>query len=191
MKTLVMDTASKFLYFSFLDNDEVIYERFLEGHNNHSDNLLKEIDLALKATNLNFKDFSKVIVGIGPGSYTGLRVSLTVSKMLAWSLNIPLYKVSSLSLLGSGYLSEDGIYAITMKAKKNHLYAKLIEVKDSKINEIYHDLFSEENSFFEKIKEYNYYLVNEDNYKINLEMLSLELVEEVHHLVPNYIQKEV
>lgn len=191
MKTLVMDTASKFLYFAFLDSDKVIYEVFDEGKNNHSDNLLKKIEIALAETNLKLKDFSRIIVGIGPGSYTGLRVSVTVAKTLAWSLNIPLYITSSLSLLGSGYFNQAGVYAITLRAKKNHVYGKLIEVEADNIKVIFEDGFYNDDEFLEKVKSYSYKLVNEENYKINLDKLNLEKVDNIHKLTPNYIQKEI
>jgi len=191
MKTIVLDTASKYLYFSFLENGQVLYEKFQAGKNNHSDNLLNSIEAALEECNLKLKDFSNVLVGIGPGSYTGLRVSVTVAKMLAWTLKLNFYQVSSLNLLGSGYFDNDGIYAITIKAKKNHLYGKLIEVKSGNISTLITDMFSEENLFFEKIKNYDYKLINEENYKINIGKLYWEKVDNLHNLTPNYIQKGI
>ena len=188
---LVMDTASKFLYFCFIDKNNVIHEEYHEGKNNHSDNLLKKIENALVEKNLKLNNFSEILVGIGPGSYTGLRVSVTVAKILAWTLNIPLYKVSSLDLLSSGYYSKDGIYATTIRAKKNHVYGKLFEVVDGKINILLNDVFLEDDIFFDKIKGYKYTLINEENYKINSEKLIVEKVENIHTLTPNYIQKEI
>lgn len=191
MKTIVLDTASKYLYFAFLEDAQVIYEVFKEGKNNHSDNLLNYLEVALKECNLTFKDFEKIIVGIGPGSYTGLRVSVTVAKMLAWTLNIDLYITSSLSLLGSGYLNKDGIYAITIKAKKNYVYGKLLEVNNGKIITILEDTFMEEVEFLKNIEDYDYQLINEENYKINIGKLILERVDNLHTLTPNYIQKGI
>lgn len=191
MKTIILDTASKYLYFSFLEDDKVIYEVFREGKNNHSDNLLNYVEAALDECNLKLGDFSKVVVGIGPGSYTGLRVSMTVAKMLAWSLNLELYITSSLSLLASGYFNVDGNFAITIKAKKNHIYGKFIEVKNGKVSTLMDDLFSEESVFFESIKDYNYKLINEENYKIDTRKLILEKVDNLHALTPNYIQKGI
>lgn len=191
MLSLVLDTSSKFLYFSFLENEKVIYEKFLEGKNDHSDNLLKEISFGLKEINLEIKDFNRIIVGKGPGSYTGLRVSMTVAKMLSWSLNIPLYTTSSLSLLASNYLKTDGIYAITMRAKKQHVYGKLIIVENSKCEVVIDDLFLEESKYFELIKIYSYKLVNENNYAINPNNVELSKVEDLHSLTPNYIQREI
>lgn len=190
-KVLVIDTSSKYLYFSFLVDEKVLYEVFLEGKNNHSENLLVEIEKGLKKFGLNLKDFKRIIVGIGPGSYTGLRVGVTVSKVLAWTNLNELYEVSSLDLLASDYFAIDGIYAITMKAKKDHIYGKLIEVKDGNINVIITDNFFIEKDFFEMIKEYNYKLINEDNYKVNPFNLKPKLVTNVHTLSPNYIQKGI
>jgi len=190
-KTLVLDTASKYLYFAFLDDDNIVYDCFLEGQNNHSENLLKEIEKGLEKENFKLKDFQKIIVGIGPGSYTGLRVSVTVAKMLAWTANIPIFSLSSLTLLASGRLDKDGIYAITMKAKKDAIYGKLVEVKNGKVLEIIPDDFFFEKEFFEKIKEYDYTLINEVNYLVNPLKLNGEKVENVHALNPNYIQKGV
>lgn len=191
MRTLVMDTASKYLYFSFVEDGRVLYEVFDEGKNNHSDNLLNKIEVGLEKCNLKLKDFSKIVVGIGPGSYTGLRVSVTVAKMLAWTLNLELYSCSSLDLLGSGYFKENGIYAINIKAKKNHVYGKLLEVKDGIINVLKNDLFSEDSEFFDSIKSYKYKLINEENYKIDINKLIIRKVDNLHQLTPNYIQKEI
>ncbi|MFA7435104.1 MAG: tRNA (adenosine(37)-N6)-threonylcarbamoyltransferase complex dimerization subunit type 1 TsaB [Bacilli bacterium] len=191
MKTLVMDTASKYLFFSFIENGQVLYEVMDEGKNNHSDNLLKKIELALIETNLSLKDFKRIVVGIGPGSYTGLRVSVTVAKMLAWTLGIDLYIVSSLSILSSGHFDNDGIYAVTIRAKKNHVYGKLVEVNGGIQKILINDMFSSDEVFFDMIKNYNYKLVNEENYKIKYENMLLEKVDNLHQLNPNYIQRGI
>lgn len=191
MKTLILDTASKFLYVSFLEDDKIIYCEFLEGKNNHSDNLLKVIEEGLNSLNMKVKDFNKIILGIGPGSYTGLRVSVTVAKMFSWTLNIPLAIISSLDLLSSGYVDRDGIYAVTMIAKKNHVYGKLIQVQNHEVTVLINDCFMEELKFLEIIKNYNYFLVNENNYLIEPKNLKPWVVSDLHQLTPNYIQREI
>ena len=79
MKTMIMDTSSEYLIISLLDDNKVIYEYIVPGKNNHSDNLLKKIEEGLNQTGLEVKDFDKIVCGIGPGAYTGLRVALTVA----------------------------------------------------------------------------------------------------------------
>jgi tRNA threonylcarbamoyladenosine biosynthesis protein TsaB len=191
MKTLVLDASSNILYISFYDNNKEIYLIKGEGRNNHSENLLQAVSAGLDQCNLRLSDFKKIIVGIGPGSYTGLRVALTVAKMFAWTLEIPLYTASSLDILASGYFNNDGIYAITSRAKKGHVYGKLLEIKSGGQNVIFDDCFLETEKFLKKIEGYNYFEVNSDNYRFNPLNLNIHPVSNLHELTPNYLRSEI
>lgn len=191
MKTMILDTSSLFLYVCFLEDDQIIYSVFSEGKNNHSENLLKIIEEGLHLNNLNVNDFNKIIVGIGPGSYTGLRVSLTVAKMFSWTLNIPLFTVSSLDLLGSGHFDGDGIYAITMAAKKDYVYGKLIEVNAKMQYVIIDDSFLRSDEFFNSISSYQYQLIDKSKYLVNPINLKVTKVKDLHSLAPNYLRGEL
>ena len=81
MRTMVLDTSSNLLYICFLENEKVIYEIKSIGLNNHSDHLLPLIEEGLNKLQLQVKDFDRIILGDGPGAYTGLRVSMSVAKM--------------------------------------------------------------------------------------------------------------
>lgn len=70
----------------------------------------------LNENKLSLKDLYGIIVGIGPGSYIGSRLSVLTSKILALELNIPLYQISSLLLLSSGY--KENILTPKIYAKK-------------------------------------------------------------------------
>ena len=132
MKVLILDTSSNYLYLH-LSNGSDEYNVVLEGKNNHSEKLMPLIEEGLNKLNLEVKDLERIVCGIGPGSYTGLRVGLTVCKVFAWTASIPLYVISSLTILGSGYLKKDGKYAICNTAKKDYLYTKVINVIDGKV----------------------------------------------------------
>ena len=192
MKTMVIDTSTQLLIVSFVEDDKVLYEVKKVGNNNHSDNLLKQIEIGLKATNLGVVDFNRIIVGIGPGAYTGLRVSLTVAKMFCWTLNIPLYTVSSLDLLASGHFRTDGRYAVMMKAKKDYVYGKIFAVKAGVEVTLEPEVFMERNSFLEVIEKYQQIkIIDEDaiNYlSLNLDDNKLLLVEDSSFLEPNYLR---
>ena len=127
MLEMILDTSSPNLYISFVDGEKEIYTKIVKTINNHSEIFLDNIKMGLDECGLKVEDFSRIIDGIGPGSYTGLRVSLTVAKMFSWTKNIPLYTVNSLYILGSGYYSQDGKYAIMNVAKKNHYYYQLLQ----------------------------------------------------------------
>ncbi|WP_457826661.1 tRNA (adenosine(37)-N6)-threonylcarbamoyltransferase complex dimerization subunit type 1 TsaB, partial [Staphylococcus aureus] len=68
---------------------------------NHSIQLMPTVKMLLEEANLTPKQLDAIIVAKGPGSYTGLRIGVTTAKTLAYTLNIPLYGVSSLQALAA------------------------------------------------------------------------------------------
>lgn len=193
MKTLLIDTSTSFLFVSFYDEEkkERLFFKQMISHNNHSENIINVIEEGLKETNLKLKDFDKVIVGYGPGSYTGLRVGMVVAKMTAYSLNIPLYVVSSLTFVGSNYLKEDGTYIIYNIAKKDHCYLKLAVVNNGYVDVLVDDTFTTDIEFNKYVDKYNPFIINEDNYVINEDIIIRlsKKVDDIHSLVPNYLRK--
>ena len=193
MKTLLIDTSTKYLFVIFYDETkkERLFFKQMISHNNHSENIIGVIEEGLQATNLKLKDFDKVLVGYGPGSYTGLRVGMVVGKMMAYSLNIPLYVISSLSFVGSKYFSEDGTYIVYNIAKKDHCYNKLVVVRNGYIDGLIDDMFTTDIEFNKYVDKYKPFIINEDNYQIDEEII-LRLskkVEDIHNIVPNYLRK--
>ena len=138
------------------------------------------------------KDFNNIIIGVGPGAYTGLRVSMTVAKMFAWTLKIPLYTVSSLDLLTSGYYNQDGLYGVMLKAKKNYSYTKIFSIENGKYKQIEYEMFLLVTEFKNKIASYqNIKLIQNDNILINpllLTKLHVNKVDNIHILEPNYLR---
>ena len=98
MYSLVLDTSTKFLYLALVKDETVISERIFEGSKNHAGNSVYQLDLMLKENYITVSDLSSIYCGKGPGSYTGLRISVTIAKMLASFKDIKLYAVSSLFL---------------------------------------------------------------------------------------------
>ena len=193
MRTLLIDTSTSFLFVSFYDETkkERIFYKQMVSHNNHSENIINVIEEGLKEANLKLKDFDKVVVGYGPGSYTGLRVGMVVAKMAAYSLDIPLYVVSSLTFVGSNYFVKDGTYIIYNIAKKDHCYLKLAVVNNGYIDTLVDDMFTTDEEFNKYVNKYNPLVINESNYVINEDIIIrlAKKVDDIHSLVPNYLRK--
>lgn len=68
--------------------DEMVFTA--ESKIQKSQMLLPFIETVLKENNLTLKDITEIEVNTGPGSFTGIRVGVSIAQTLAWSLNIPL-----------------------------------------------------------------------------------------------------
>jgi tRNA threonylcarbamoyladenosine biosynthesis protein TsaB len=88
---LAIDSSAKKFSIAIERDGVLLIERRSEVLDNHNEFLSLAISGCLKEVKLSAKDISGIIVGSGPGSFTGLRIGLGVAKGLSFALNIPLY----------------------------------------------------------------------------------------------------
>ncbi|SDN36179.1 tRNA threonylcarbamoyladenosine biosynthesis protein TsaB [Paenibacillus sp. yr247] len=101
-RCLAIDTSSSAMTVAILDNGKMLGEVSSYAERNHSIGLLPHIQDLLANLNLKPKDLQSVAVGQGPGSYTGVRIAVSVGKTFAWSLGLDLIGVSSLEAMALG-----------------------------------------------------------------------------------------
>ena len=99
MATLLLDSSNTSLSVGIESNGSLLGFTSYESWQSQSEHMIPEIDKLLKEFNLTRKDISGIVTSIGPGSYTGVRISLTIAKVIALCLNAPVYPVSSLRVL--------------------------------------------------------------------------------------------
>ena len=99
MYQLLLDSSNKYLSVGISKNKKVIDSIFYEAWQRQSEVMVLETENILKRNKVDVKDLDSIVVGIGPGSYTGVRIAITIAKTMAYALKLKLYKVSSLSLL--------------------------------------------------------------------------------------------
>lgn len=99
MYQLLLDSSNVFLSVGLAKDGKVVDKIFYEAWQRQSEMMATEVGNILERNNISKEDLDGVVVGIGPGSYTGVRIGVTIAKTIAYALNIKIYAKSSLSLL--------------------------------------------------------------------------------------------
>ncbi len=134
MKILGIDTTSKFLCLALYDNAKV-YTCDLELGRRHSALLVPIIKSSIDALGWDIGDIDYFACGIGPGSFTGLRIGLAVIKGLAFGSNKPVIGIPSLDImaLNAASIKTDKAVIPVIDAKRNLIYCGFYEIKDGKL----------------------------------------------------------
>ena len=96
MYYLGIDTTNKYLIVSIFNDDQVLYFYQADSNRNVSELANVEIAEAFDSLDLSPSDLKAIVVTRGPGSFTGVRIGLTIGKVMATTLDIPLFSLSSL-----------------------------------------------------------------------------------------------
>ncbi len=131
MKVLAIDTANYVMGVALLNEQEVVGEIITNVKKNHSVRLMPAIEQLLKECDTKPSDLEKIVVAEGPGSYTGVRIGVTVAKTLAWSLQIPITGVSSLEVLAANASYFDGYICPLFDARRQQIYTGLYTYEDT------------------------------------------------------------
>jgi len=99
MITLAIDTSFHYLTLVLYRDKDVINSIQKEAFKQQSETILVEINALFDKANISPKDLNRIVLTDGPGSYTGLRIGMTVAKVLGALANIEVYTLSSLHVL--------------------------------------------------------------------------------------------
>ena len=108
-----------------------VEEQTLDAHTMPSETIVTALDTVLTANNRRVHEFAAMVVGLGPGSFTGLRVALATIKGLAFGSQIPVYGISSLALMAAGVPSEEPKtrwVAPILDARHGQLFSALYQI---------------------------------------------------------------
>ncbi|MDU1043343.1 MULTISPECIES: tRNA (adenosine(37)-N6)-threonylcarbamoyltransferase complex dimerization subunit type 1 TsaB [Peptoniphilus] len=124
MKVLGIDTSTKTTAIGLIDDDEVLAEYNLTGRVSHSESVTDMIEEIFEKFEFNIEEIDLIAVGIGPGSFTGLRIGITIAKVMAFALKKEVIGVSSLIANG---MSDAGVVATIVDARRGNVYASIIK----------------------------------------------------------------
>lgn len=180
MLELVLDSATKKLYIALVLDKKVVYEKYYSEKNAHATHIVDGINIGLNSINLKAKDINHIVCGIGPGSYTGVRMAVTVAKMLSSFSDIKLSKISTLRLMSS---NEDDKTLVYIDARRGNAFAAIYDGNSIIMDDSFVSLDNIDKSLYSKI-------ITEDNFIVNpIRVIELaKIVNEPDLLVPNYLR---
>ncbi len=174
---LFIDTHNDLITIALKNKDDLFIKE-QESEYSHSIYVMPMIESIFKENNLDIKDLEKVIVVNGPGSFTGIRIGISIAKTIAYALNI---KINSISSLKAYLLSNDTEEDKMAVIEDNKGYYLCVFDKDNNciIDECYKNELTEE---YKQVP-HNLNINKIIEYTNNIES------ENPHHIKANYIKK--
>ncbi len=153
MKIVAIDTATETGSVAFLEDTCLQAEYRIRRKRIQSRKLTPVIQMLLSDLEWDFSDLSGVAVSIGPGSFTGLRIGLSVAKGIAFARDLPLTSVISLDALALSYAENPMLVCPMIRFRKQDYYLAMYKWDGSKMERV-----SEYNVLH--LKELNEFLVD-------------------------------
>ena len=119
MLTLCMDTSHVLLVVALIEDDKVIAKTQEYCWKKQSEEIFPALDKLMNEANKKVEDIDSIVITEGPGSYTGVRIAMTIAKVFAATKKIDLYTISTLQLY-AGNLSNT---LVLLDARGNRVYS--------------------------------------------------------------------
>jgi tRNA threonylcarbamoyladenosine biosynthesis protein TsaB len=153
---LQIETATTVCSVALSENGNLLSYKEIQQRNVHAEVITLFIDEVLKTAGKQFRDLSAVAVSCGPGSYTGLRIGISVTKGLCYSLDIPFIAIETLEAMTDGIMSEasydEGVLFCPMiDARRMEVFTAVFDGKGNKIQPTSAEII-DENSFAALLK---------------------------------------
>ena len=189
MLTLCIDTAYKYLTVCLIKDDELIASYSEECFKRQSENVFLALEEVFNKTNINKSDIDSICISEGPGSYTGVRIAMTIAKTLCAIESKDLYVISTLRL----YASNNPNTMVLMNARADRAYVAIYNNEDIVLEDTILAI--------DKIDPKDYHVIL-DGSLINLEDTIIDIpnaflktkqywkkIENINTLVPKYLKE--
>ncbi|KLI21898.1 tRNA (adenosine(37)-N6)-threonylcarbamoyltransferase complex dimerization subunit type 1 TsaB [Brachyspira hyodysenteriae] len=125
MNILAFDTVSSSFSIALQKEDNSIVEYNKENVKNHNEEILSVLHKFLEENSISLDKIDYIVLGIGPGSFTALRIAFSTVKTICYAKNIPIIGISSLESLYENIKDYSGIKASMIDARKGSIYADI------------------------------------------------------------------
>ena len=186
MIILYIDTSSSFLYSAISKDNKIISSISEEYGQNLSEVALPRISEMFEHNKISTTSVDKIIVVNGPGSFTGIRIGITIAKVYAWAMNIPITTITSLEAMS---LSSDNnkVHVPIINARRGYVYAAIFDENQNIIKAPKHIKFSELKEELKEIKDYEF--ISNDSFE-DEELVLNKYVPNYEKIISNFADKE-
>jgi tRNA threonylcarbamoyladenosine biosynthesis protein TsaB len=186
-KQLVVDTATKAVHLALLEGGVIKSRRDRPGQNDHSVTLIPLLQEMLQETKWKIQDLHELFVGIGPGSYTGVRIGVAIAKMLGFMNDLRVYRFSSLALLATA-AKDDGLVIPFLDARRGQAFVGTYRKKDGSLSMEEADVLAMAEPYLQARPFAQVVTDGDVDASLLLRSHLFEGVENIHDLIPNYLQ---
>ncbi len=155
MNLLAVDSATQTCSVALMQQGRIVAEFGADPDQTHARHLMKLIDSVLNAAGQKVANLDAMAVTSGPGSFTGLRISMAVVKGFALAFNRPVCPVSSLATLAWPYLGVSGLFCSMIDARKKQVYAQIFRLEQGRVEEVTSACAAAPDQVIESIRQLN------------------------------------
>ena len=155
MLVLGIESATAVASVALADERGLVGEISLNYGFTHSQQLLPMVDALLSQIGIEPKLLKGISVSSGPGSFTGLRIGISLAKGLAQGLNIPVVGISTLEAIAWGQAMSNGLIAPMINAYRDEIYTALFRKKGMDLETVNEELCIKPEAWREIIIEQN------------------------------------
>jgi len=132
LKILGIDTSTKFCNLGLIEDEDILIEYTINGlKKKHSSILVPAIKNLLKTIDLKIEEINGIAVSVGPGSFTGLRIGLSVAKGLCYARSLPILGIPTLEAIAFPLKEIPYLICPVLESKKDEIYDVVFRGGDS------------------------------------------------------------
>lgn len=180
MISLLLDTHDRDLNIVLYKDGKLLDNIKNKDTKNHSEICIPLLERILEKNNITVHNLNEIIACIGPGSFTGIRLGVTISKTLAYTLNIPIKTITSIEMSYNPSIKEEYL----LQEEKNGYYGA--KNNNGELKDYFYLTKGEFNNWKNN---HSYVITNDINLDIIPNIIKNKKAQNPHSIKPLYIKK--
>jgi len=136
LRILAVETAAATASVAVLQDGVLLGESSINNKKTHSQNLMPMLVELMAKLDLQPDDIDFFAASIGPGSFTGLRIGVSIVKAMAFAVDKPTLAVPTLDAMAEGHSGSAGIICPMLDARNNQVFTAIYKVKDGEVERV-------------------------------------------------------